>query len=531
MSRLLIQFSHLFKSFGLSPILHDVSLSVHEGNLIALIGENGVGKSTLLKIIEGSIQEDAGDVKTEASLRIGMLSQEIPVISEEISVRQYLEDALILNLEKEMGKCLEDPHRLEEWEKLHEQYEILGGYYRLPIEKVLSGLKIDCAPLDLPMSELSGGEKVRMALAKALAQNPDILLLDEPTNHLDDDTLVWLEKMLKSRIGATIIASHHRSFLNRVCYSLVHLKEGKLSFYRGNYDFYLSEKQAELEKQIKIYEEQQEEKSTLKKQITALTYSCPKRGKAKDRNFMAYDRHGESYQKSKQHRLNVLKGRLETLEKEAISHPKPKSVKGLRFIVTPYHHDQAIEISNVTHVFEGKCLYEKFSMSFAFGERVVLCGPNGAGKTTLLRLILGEFKPDQGKVFVSSQACIGYLDQEVQNLPMDQTPLEFFAAKFQLTEEILRKELHKGALVGELLVRRPFFSMSIGERKRFMLLALMLSRPNVLLLDEPTNHLDLLTLEALERALLSFEGLIIAVSHDPTFISKLEARKIRIENR
>ncbi|CCB89145.1 ribosomal protection-like ABC-F family protein [Simkania negevensis] len=531
MSRLLIQFSHLCKSFGLSPILHDISLSVHEGDLMALIGENGAGKSTLLKIIEGAIQEDAGYVKRERSLRIGVLPQEIPVLHEEMSMRQYLADAPLLNLEKEMEKCLEDPHRLKEWENLHKQYEILGGYCRLPLEKVLNGLKIDCTLLDLPMSKLSGGEKVRMALAKALAQNPDILLLDEPTNHLDDDMLVWLEKMLKCRIGATIIASHHRSFLNRACHSLVHLKAGKLSFYRGNYDFYLSEKQAELERQTKIYEEQEEEKATLKKQIKMLTFSCPKPGKPKDRNLMAYDRHGESYQKSKQHRLNVLKGRLETLEKEAISHPKPKSVKGLRFIVTPYHHDQAIEIANVTHAFAGKCLYEKFSMSFAFGERVILCGPNGAGKTTLLRLILGEFEPDQGKVFVSSQACIGYLDQEVQNLPMNQTPLEFFAAKFQLTEENLRNELHKGALAGELLVRRPFFSMSVGERKRFMLLALMLSRPNVLLLDEPTNHLDLLTLEALEKALLSFEGLIIAVSHDPTFKSKLEAQKIRIENR
>ncbi|WP_420420676.1 ribosomal protection-like ABC-F family protein [Simkania sp.] len=529
MSRLLIQFSHLCKSFGNAHILQDVSLSVHEGDLIALIGENGAGKSTLLKIVEGVLKEDAGHVKRVTPLRVGILPQEIPVLATKVSVREYLEDAELLRFEREMEKCLEDPNRLEEWETLHEQYELQGGYCRLPVVKVLSGLKLDCRLLDLPMSELSGGEKVRMALAKALTQNPDILLLDEPTNHLDDEMLVWLEKMLISRVGATIIASHHRSFLNRVCHSLVELKEGKLALYAGNYDFYLSEKQAELERQMRIYEEQEEERKCIKKQIKAMTFSCPKPAKPKDRNIMAYDRHGESYQKSKQQRLNVLKGRLETLENQAISHPRPKSITGLRFLAAPFHHDQAIEIANLSHDYEGKSLYEQFSMIFAFGERVILTGANGSGKTTLLRLILGELEPKQGKVYVSSQASVGYLDQEVKNLPLNQTPLEFFAVRFQLTEESLRKELHKAALKRELLLNRPFSSMSVGERKRFMLLTLMLSKPNVLLLDEPTNHLDLLTLEAFEEALLSFTGLIIAVSHDPTFISKLEARKISVE--
>lgn len=529
MSRLLIQFSNLCKSFASSKVLQDVSFSVHEGDLIALIGENGAGKSTLLKIIEGTIPVESGHVKKEVPLRIGMLPQEILALPAKLSVREFLEDGALLELERKMGECLEDPNRLLEWEELHELYELEGGYCQLPIEKILKGLKFDSAYLDLPMSKLSGGEKVRMALAKAIAQNPDILLLDEPTNHLDNEMMVWLEKILKERTGATIIASHHRSFLNRMCDSLVELKNGNLSSYGGNYDFYLSAKQKQLEQQIKMYEEQEEERKLLKQQMKSITFSCSKPPKPKDRNIMAYDRHGESFQKSKQQRLNVLKGRLESLEKDAISHPRPKSIKGLRFLMTPYHHDQAVEIAAVTHAYEGKRLYENFSVSFDFGERVILAGPNGAGKTTLLRMIIGEIEPDQGKVFVSPQAKIGYLDQEVENLPKLLTPLEFFFSEYQLTEESLRKELHKAALEGEVLLERPFSSMSVGERKRFLLLALMLSKPNVLLLDEPTNHLDLLTLEAFETALLSFKGLIVVVSHDPTFMSKFQAKEIRFE--
>lgn len=530
MSRLLIQCSNLCKSFGSSNVLQDVSFSVHEGDLLALIGENGAGKSTLLKIIEGTIQVDRGLIKREVPLRVGILPQEVPLESPKLTVREFLEDGVLLDLEKKMGECLEDPNRLLEWEGLHELYELEGGYCQLPIEKILKGLKFDSASLDLPMSALSGGEKVRMALAKVIAQNPDILLLDEPTNHLDDEMMVWLEKRLKERTGATVIASHHRSFLNRVCDSLVELKNGNLACYGGNYDFYLSAKQKELDQQIKRYEEQEEERKLLKQQIKAISFSCSKPAKPKDRNIMAYDRHGESVQKSKQQRLNVLKGRLESLEKRAICHPCPKSIKGLRFLMTPYHHDQAVEVAGVTHGFQGKRLYENLSISFAFGERVILSGPNGVGKTTLLRMILGELEPDHGKVFVSPQAKIGYLDQEVENLPKHLTPLEFFSSEYQLTEKSLRKELHKAALGGEILLSRPFSSMSVGERKRLMLLALMLSKPNVLLLDEPTNHLDLLTLEAFEAALLSFNGLIVAVSHDPTFKRKVQAKEIRLQS-
>lgn len=525
MSRLLIQFSHLFKSFGSFSLFDDISLSINQGEIFALIGENGAGKTTLLHLLAGSSLPEAGHLSRAPHLTTGFLPQEVSLSSSDITARVYIEEGLLSELERRMSACLDDPDRLAEWSELHERYEQLGGYQRMPIEKVLKGLKLDASLLDLPMTTLSSGQRVRVALAKALTENPDLLLLDEPTNHLDLGMLNWLEEMLRIRKGATIIVSHDRKFLNATCSRLIEIKNGKLTCYCGNYDFYLEEEERLLDRQMKAFETQEEERALLKQKIKALTSSKGKAPPPKDRNIMAYDRRGEKHQKSLQRNLDVLKARLAVIEADPLPHPKPKSIKGLSFLPTPLASTVAIELEHVSKAFGERRLFSGFTKIICKGDRIILTGPNGCGKTTLLRCIVGLLPIDAGQIRSAPTAKIAYLDQEVELLPMEQTPLWYFESRFSLSEEELRKELHKASIGGAELLNRPFSTLSVGQRKRLMLLSLILEKPNVLLLDEPTNHLDFLTLEAFEKALLHFEGAILAISHDSTFIKKIATQK------
>jgi len=524
MSQLLVQFTHLFKSFGSISLFEDISLSINQGDVFALIGENGAGKTTLLKLLTKAISPDQGEFSTAPNLTIGFLPQEVVVPDITITVRKFLEEGLLSELEKKMAVALEKD-QLTEWAELHEKYEHLGGYRRVPIEKVLTGLKLETHLLDLPLSNLSSGQRVRVALAKALIENPDLLLLDEPTNHLDAEMLEWLENALIAREGATVIVSHDRKFINATCNQVIELKEGKLNCYGGNYDFYLGERERLIERQIKAYEAQEEERTSLKQKIKAMTFSKGKPPPPSDRNIMAYDYRGGNHQKSEARRLDALKARLAAIEANPIQHPRHKSITGLKFAPVPLASTVAIELEDIAKAFGSKVLFSHFSKLLNKGDRVVLKGPNGAGKTTLLECISGKIPVDSGQIRIAPTAKIAYLDQEIDELPMDQTPLEYFENRFQLSEEDLRRELHKAALGGADLIRRPFASLSVGQRKRLMLLSIILERPNVLLLDEPTNHLDFLTLEAFETALLDFDGAILAISHDSTFIEKIATQE------
>ena len=520
MSRCLIQFSHLFLSFDVVPIFDDVALSIHENEVFALIGENGAGKSTLLQLLTGAVLPDSGHFVRAPHLTIGLLPQEVILPTLEITAEEYLAEGPLSELERAMAACLEDLDRLTEWAELHERYEQLGGYRRMPVDNVVQGLK--SAPLlHASMASLSSGQRVRVALAKALIQNPNLLLLDEPTNHLDGEMLAWLEQMLRKREGATVIVSHDRQFINRVANRLVEIKQGKLVYYGGNYDFYLQEQERLKEKQLKAFEAQEEERALLQQKIKAVTFSAPKASAPKDRNIMAYDRRGEQFQKSLQRNLDVLKARLAEIEENRLPHPHPKGVKGLRFSPELLRSSVAIEMEDVSKAFGEKVVFSGVTKRLCKGDRIVLTGPNGSGKTTLLRCIAGVLPVDRGEIRYAPSAKIAYLDQEVENLPMNQTPLHYFASKFHLSEEQLRRELHMAAIGGAELLGKTFSALSVGQRKRFMLLSIILEKPNVLLLDEPTNHLDFLTLEALETALLQFEGALLVVSHDAMFIEKI----------
>ncbi len=373
----------------------------------------------------------------------------------------------------------------------------------------------------MKMQELSSGQRTRIALAKALVDNPDLLLLDEPTNHLDQEMQSFLQKTLISRKGATVIVSHDRRFLNQTCNHLIELESGKLTCYTGNYDSFLQKKEKLIEKQMKEYSDQQQERTALKQKIKETTFSKKNPKLPTDRNFMAYDRRGEYHQKSIKHNLDALKSRLDEIEAHPLLHPCPKSIKGLYFSHKPLATAIAIECDRIRKAFGDKILFSEFSKTLKKNDRIILCGPNGCGKTTMLQCIAGIVPLDSGIIRKNPSVKIAYLDQEVDRIPKTLTPLRYFEDTFHLTEQELRRQLHMAALGGVELLNRPFSTLSTGQRKRIMLLSLVLEKPNVLLLDEPTNHLDLLTLEAFEKALLTFEGTILAVSHDQTFIDKI----------
>ncbi len=325
-----------------------------------------------------------------------------------------------------------------------------------------------------------------------------------------------------------MIVSHDRKFLNAVCNQLVEIKNGKLSSYGGSYDFYLAEQERMLERQIEAFEAQEEERASLKQKIKAVTFSKGKAAPPKDRNIMAYDKRGEK--KSLQHKLDAMKARLEEIESDLLSHPKPKSIKGLKFAESSLASSVAIELDHSGKTYGSKVLFSGFCKTISKGERILVTGPNGCGKTTLLKAIAGIIPLDEGSIRSAPTAKIAFLDQEVELLPMDQTPLQYFESRFHIDEEALRRELHKAALGGADLLRRAFSTLSTGQRKRMILLALIFEKPNVLLLDEPTNHLDFITLEAFEKALLEFEGAIVAVSHDATFIEKISTQEWALGN-
>ncbi|MBS0654099.1 MAG: ABC-F family ATP-binding cassette domain-containing protein, partial [Verrucomicrobia bacterium] len=373
MSQLFLQFSHLFKSFGSSPLFEDISLSVNEGELFALIGENGSGKTTLLQLLAGTMLPDSADFSRASGLSIGLLPQEVVLPDPSISAREFIEGGPLSDLEKQMAACLEDPGRLAEWAELHEKYEMLGGYRRIPIEQVLPGLKLEKGLLDLPMFSLSSGQRVRAALAKALIENPDLLLLDEPTNHLDQEMIEWLKAVLKHREGACVIVSHDRKFLNDVCNRLIEIKNGKLASYGGSYDFYLAERERVLERQMRAFEAQKEERASLKQKIKAVTFSKGKTS-PKDSNIMAYDKRGEKHQKSLQHKLDAMKNRLEEIESNLLLHPKPKSIKGLKFCDAPLASSVAIELVHAGKAYGSKVLFSDFCKRIRKGDRILVTG-------------------------------------------------------------------------------------------------------------------------------------------------------------
>lgn len=545
-SQEILKLSNIRKYYGPKLILDGLDLSLNRGERVAIVGENGVGKTTLTHIITGEELADNGSISLASSAEIGYLPQE--VIGEDgTTVQAYIENAMgalntvrerLQTLEQKMTQDLSDEDMavvLLEYGALQEQFERRGGYeIDSKIEQIFSGLNIHYIDTQRPLQTLSGGERTRVALTGLLLRSPDLLILDEPTNHLDFAGIEWLENFLADYPSALLLITHDRTFINRVANIISELnpKTKRLHSYHGNYDDYLAQRTQEYQQQVEAYNQQNNEMKSLQRFITSQTHNTQGQMSHHVENdkFIRFFKNQQS-DKTKRRKIQDARGRLDDIESNRMDNPRHEWRIEFRFDPKPLGSAEPIRLDNLSKSFGNELLFEQISTIVPNGERVVLVAPNGTGKSTLLRLIMGLQAADTGTIKISPSAIIGYLDQDGETLNMQQTALESFREVKQGTDSELLADLHRSGLFSDAsLPKKQVSELSVGQRRKLGLARIIASRANILLMDEPTNHLDPLSLEALEAALINFEGTILAVSHDRRFVEKVATRIWKIEN-
>ena len=506
------------KSFGVNTVLKDVSFTLQQGDRIGLVGVNGCGKSTLMRIIAGLDVPDSGEISIVRGTRIGYLAQQ-DMVTSGASVWKELEkvyepvfemEKRLRALEAEMAESHEDEalfHRLSsDYDKLMSRFEEADGYaWKSMVSGVLNGLGFKPSQYEQSVDSLSGGEKTRLCLARLLLQKPDLLLLDEPTNHLDMETLGWLENYLSAYRGSVLVISHDRYFLDHVCTGMVEILMGTAEQYNGNYTRYTAQREERFETRIRAYELQQKEIE--RQQAIIARYRMFNREKS--------IRAAESREKALD--------RMEKLE-------KPIDERAIRFQFEARRRtgEDVLKLSEVSKSFGEKHLFSNFSLHVRSGDRIALIGPNGVGKSTLIKLITGDVASDSGDIRFGSNVDLGYYDQHQSSLHPEKTVLDEVWDRFPRMEQSdVRGALGMFLFTGDD-VFQPIRTLSGGEKGRVALTALMLRKDNLLVLDEPTNHLDMDSREVLEDALAGFGGTIITVSHDRYFINRVADRVIEM---
>ena len=512
----LAQFNEVSVAFAAQKVLDGITASVHEGERIGLIGANGTGKTTLLRLLACTLKPDTGTIAIHRGLRVGFLEQE-PNLPKDANVHDaalsafadVLEvEARMRAVEHEIAHAAEEKRGrlLHELGELQEKFQLAGGYeHERRTVAVLTGLGFSEEMFTRPVSVLSGGERSRLALACLLLREADILLLDEPTNHLDLDGIEWLEDFLrKTYRGGVLMVSHDRTFLDRTVTRIFELEHARLAAYPGNYSKYVGLKEARILAQQRAYEKQQE---FIRKE---------------EEFYRKY----HAAQRSKE-----AKGRMKRLSRlERIEAPKRKKEMKVRFGQERDSSQVCVRLEGLQKQYDGRTLFDQVEMEIYRGERIGIIGANGTGKTTLLKVLLGEAEPDGGKVVFGRHATVGYLPQVVDDANSGKTVLdEVWERKRTLDEVEVRNVLGRFLFSGDDEVNKRLEDLSGGERKRVSLACLMIERPSVLFLDEPTNHLDIPSRVALEAALADYPGTVIAVSHDRYFLNLIAQRLIVVD--
>ena len=508
----LVRLDQVTKSYDPYLILDEVSLSVEHGDRIGLIGKNGTGKTTLIEIIAGVIEDFKGNTSYAKRLQIGYLSQE-PNLEADCSLwqemfkvfheRRDLEDEMLLLSER----MAEDLDLLDKYAQLQERHDRMGGYdYEYQTNRTLGGLGFHDSDFNLKIGVLSGGQKSRAALAKLLLEDPDLLLLDEPTNHLDIKAIEWLENFLNTEYqGAVIIVSHDRYFLDRVTRKIVELRNHKLKEYPGNYTRHLEIRQTERIAQEREHKKQQ-------------------RHIAHEEDFIRRNMAGQRTREA-QGRQKLL-DRLERVEKPETLE---KTIK-LRFTPDVRGGNDILRSQGLGKRYGDKQIFEDVNLEAYRQDVVGIIGPNGVGKTTLFRMILGNELPTSGELKVGHNLHFGYYDQELAGLNRDNTVIdEIWELRPAQKQGEIRSFLGR-FLFSEDEVFKWIGDLSGGEQSRVMLAKLLLENANVLLLDEPTNHLDIPSREVLEEALAEYPATIFMISHDRYFLNKLVNKLLVFEN-
>jgi ATPase subunit of ABC transporter with duplicated ATPase domains len=512
----LIALSNVTKQYGKQVLFVDASFQLNPGEKVGLVGPNGSGKTTLFRLIVGEESPDDGEVSVPKKLSIGYFRQDI----EEMSGRSVLDEVIAgsgrlgtLHHELEdLQRAMADPERAADLDRIlarfgevQEEYEHLGGYaLESQAREVLHGLGFDDAWIDGDVGALSGGWKMRIAMARALLGRPDVLLMDEPTNHLDIESIVWLEAFLKSLPGALLMTSHDRDFMNRVVTRVADIDDGEITAYSGNYDFYERERALRAANREAAYARQQ-----------AML--------AKEQRFI--DRFAANAAKAGQ-----VQSRVKALEKiEKIELPKRRPVVKFEFRPPPRSGDVVAEIQGVGKQYGARVIYDDFSLTIQRGERWSVMGKNGAGKSTLLKMIAGAIEPDAGTIKLGASLKMGYFAQQaLQLLDADLTVWEQISQDFpHESVGVLRNLLGAFQFSGDEIDKK-IRALSGGERTRLVIARMLLYPPNFLVLDEPTNHLDLATKDMLIEALRDFEGTMIFVSHDRSFLRGLSNRVLEL---
>ena len=510
-----ISLNKINKSYGYNNVLNNLSFDIKTNERVALIGSNGCGKSTTLRIIMGLETSDSGSVSIRKESKIGYLTQIPPEEKDSVIARNvYLRGVSeLLDLENKINTFIENMTSNEKdikiFDKLQEEFRIKGGYnLKERIEKIRSGFKISDELLDREYNKLSGGEKTLINLASIVLSNPDILLLDEPTNHLDIDTLEWFEEYLSNYNGTVVIISHDRYFLDRTVNKIIEMENGSADVYYGNYSYYLKESEKRLMLEFKNYKNQQKEIKALKEAI--IRY---RQWGTKSDNPMFF------------RRAKAIETRLEKMD--IIEKPKTKSDLKINLKVDERTSNRVLIISNFDLSIGNRELLKKANMEVYYKERVCLMGKNGVGKTTLIKNILNN---THDNIKLGANIKIGYIPQEIRFDNENLTIYEHMRRIFVGSESELRSKLNQFYFTSDN-INKKIKSLSGGEKVRLKLLELILKNANLLILDEPTNHIDIDTREILEESLLNYEGTILFISHDRYFINKIATKIVTIQDK
>jgi ATPase subunit of ABC transporter with duplicated ATPase domains len=512
----LISLSNISKQYGRQLVFVEASFQLNPGEKVGLVGPNGSGKTTLFRMVTGEEEPDDGEISVPRKLTIGYFRQDV----EEMKGRSVLDEAIAgsgrvgdLHHELEaLQRAMEDPDRADDMDRIlaqfgevQEEYEHLGGYaLEAQAREVLHGLGFKDDQIDGDVGDLSGGWKMRVALARVLLGRPDVLLMDEPTNHLDLESIIWLEQFLKTYPGAFLMTSHDRDFMNRLVTRIAEIDGGEILSYSGNYDFY--------ERERNIREANQQ--AAFARQQAML---------AKEQRFI--DRFRTHAAKAAQ-----VQSRIKALDKiEKIELPKRRQVVKFEFRTPPRSGEQVVVIEDLHKRYGSRIIYDGFDLIIRRGERWAVMGRNGAGKTTLLKMIVGATNADQGKIQLGASLTLGYFAQQA---------LDVLDSELTIIEQLQKDFPQDGlgslrTLAGAFQfsgddVEKRISALSGGEKSRLAMARMLYNPPNFLVLDEPTNHLDLATKEMLVDALKDFEGTMIFVSHDRTFLRGLASRVLEL---
>jgi ATPase subunit of ABC transporter with duplicated ATPase domains len=513
---LVIAFSNISKQYGRQVLFVDASFQLNPSEKVGLVGPNGSGKTTLFRMIAGEEHPDDGDVSVPKKLTVGYFRQDV----EEMSGRSVLDEAIAgsgrmgeLHHELErLQHAMSDPDQADRMDAIlarfgdvQEEYDHLGGYaLESRTREILHGLGFDDERIDGDVGALSGGWKMRVAMARVLLGQPDVLLMDEPTNHLDIESILWLESFLKQRTGALLMTSHDREFMNRVVNKIAEIDGGEITSYSGNYDFY--------ERERAIREANRE-----------AAYARQQAMLAKEQRFI--ERFSAHAAKAAQ-----VQSRVKALEKiEKIELPKKRRVVKFDFRQPPRSGEIVATLEHVAKAYGKRVVHADLSVTILRGERWCVMGKNGAGKSTLLKMVSGALAPDSGTVKLGASLQMGYFAQQA---------LDLLDADLTVEEQLQKDFPHEsiGALrnlAGAFQfsgdeIDKKIRALSGGEKTRLVIARMLLNPPNFLVLDEPTNHLDLATKEMLIDSLKNFEGTMLFVSHDREFLRGLSSRVLEL---